>query len=167
MDENTMPAVEASSDELVERDQYECAFHLLPTIADEEVARVVGEIKGLITSHGGDVFDEEEPQRFTLAYEMTKAIDGRSLHFTNSWLGWIRFSLTREMLLAFEEELAHRTDMIRHMTIRLTKEELLNPQRMFEKRVEPATVIPSESDADASGEVSEEDLSKSLEGITS
>ncbi len=166
MDENTMPAVEAQDIDLLEKDQYECAFHLLPTIADGEVPRVVGEIKKIITDHQGDVSEEEEPQRFTLAYEMTKAIEGRGMHFTSSWLGWVRFSLSSAMLEGVTTEINHRNDIIRHLTIRLTKAEVINPQRLFEKRSEPATVAVGDKDAEASGEVSEADLNKSLEEIT-
>ena len=168
MTEENMPAVEAHAEGAHdERDQYECAFHILPTIADGEVAGVVDELKKVVTDHGGEIFEAEDPQRFTLAYEIRKSIEGRHQRFTTSWFGWIRFTLSRDQLEKVVEEWNHRTDMVRHLTIRLTKEEVANPQRVFEKKVEPATVIVSPTDSDISGEISEEDLNKSLEGITS
>lgn len=167
MKKDTMPAVEASHDELVERDQYECAFHILPTIADGEVGDVVAAITKIITNHQGEVFDKEEPQRFTLAYEISRSIEGRSQRFVSSWFGWIRFSLSRDMVEKIHEELGHTHEVIRFIVIRLTKQEVENPQRVFEKKVEPATVLLSESDPEFVGEVSEEDLNKSLEEITS
>lgn len=167
MTEDTMPAIEAQTNKLLEQERYECAFHILPTVADGEVSGVVDALKKIVTDHQGEVYDAEDPQRFTLAYEISRPIEGRLQRFTTTWFGWIRFSLTRDMLEAVTEELNHRTDVIRHITIRLTKEEVENPQRIFEKKVEPATVLLSESDSEASAEVSEEDLNKSLEEITS
>ncbi len=165
MDEKEMPAIEASSD-AHERDQYEFAFHLLPTVADGEVAGVIGELKALITTHGGEVFDEEAPQRFTLAYEIRKSVEGRSSRFTSSWFGWLRFWLTREELVKMTDEISHRTDILRNLTIRLTREEVLHPFRVFDKKQESATVVLSEADSEEAVEVSEEDLNKSLEQIT-
>ena len=163
-----MPAVEATAAGVLdERDQYEFAFHVLPTVADGEVAGVVDDLKKLIKTHGGEVFDEEAPQRFTLAYEIRTSVEGRHVRFTNSWFGWIRFALTREELVKMEEELSHRVDILRHMITRLTREEVAHPFRVFEKKVEHATVLLSEADSEEAVEVSEEDLNKSLEGITS
>lgn len=167
MDENTVPAIEAQETDAPERASYECAFHLLPTVADGEVASVFEGLKGLITAHGGEVFDEEMPQRFTLAYEIRQVFEGRSQHFTNSWFGWVRFTLAAPEVARLEEELAHQGSILRHLTIKLTREELEHPKRVFEKKAEPATVVLSESDADTPAEVSEADLNKSLEQITS
>jgi len=167
MDENTVPAVETQETDASEMASYECAFHLLPTVADGEVASAVEALKGLVTAHGGEVFDEEEPQRFTLAYEIRQVHEGRSQHFTNSWFGWIRFTLAPQEVAKVEEELAHQGSVLRYLLIRLTREELEHPKRMFEKKAESATVVLSEADQDAPVVVSETDLNKSLEQITS
>jgi ribosomal protein S6 len=167
MDETTMPAVEATENH-DERDQYEFAFHLLPTVADGEVSEVLTHLKTIITSHGGEVIDEEIPQRFTLAYEMRKAIEGRSLRYTNSWFGWIRFSLMRKDLESVTTEIVHRQEVLRHLIIRLTKEEAEHPYHIFANKQESATVVGSEADSEeAVGEVSLDDLNKSIEEITS
>ena len=59
-----MPAAEVSS--------YELAFHILPTVAEGEVAKVSQQLKDIITKHGGEISLEEEPSRFDLAYEVCK-----------------------------------------------------------------------------------------------
>lgn len=167
MDENTMPAVEVTTESHDERDQYEFAFHLLPTVADGEVEAVITDLKTIIQNHGGEISDEETPQRFTLAYEIRKAVEGRSLRYTNSWFGWIRFSLMRAELEAVTTEIVHRPEVLRHLIVRLTREEAANPHRAFTKKQEPVTVVAGEADSEEVAEVSEDDLNKSLEGITS
>lgn len=168
MDEKEMPAVEATADSaLLERMEYEFAFHLLPTVADGEVEGVVNDLKKLIGAHGGEIFDEEAPQRFTLAYEIRKSVEGRSSRFVNSWFGWVRFTLYASELAKITEEIDHRSDVLRYLIVRLTRAEKENPYRFFVKKpVESATVVLSEADSEEAVEVSEEDLNKSLEGIT-
>ena len=67
MSETIMPAAEATSTSEVEFTSYEFAFHVLPTVAEGEVPGVVDSLKALITKAGGEIFDEEEAQRFDLA----------------------------------------------------------------------------------------------------
>ncbi|NIQ05862.1 MAG: 30S ribosomal protein S6, partial [Candidatus Korarchaeota archaeon] len=57
---------------------YELAFHVLPTVAEGEVPTVFATIKDHITNNGGAIFDEEAPERFDLAYEIVKYLEGRN-----------------------------------------------------------------------------------------
>lgn len=166
MTEDIMPTTEVQAEESSERASYECAFHLLPTVADGEVARVCESIKGIIVEHGGEVFDEEMPQRFTLAYEIAKSAEGRAQRFTNSWFGWVRFTLSPRELERVTVELNHQAEILRHLTIKLTKEEIAHPVRVFESKAESATVVEGDAEGGTSNEVSEADLNKSLEEIT-
>ena len=76
MSETTMPAAEAAPVLLDdERNAYELAFHILPTVAEGEVPGVFDSIKALITKDKGEIFDEEAPERFELAYEIVKHMD--------------------------------------------------------------------------------------------
>ena len=89
-----MPAAEAAaatagSDD--ERGSYELAFHVLPTVAEGEVASVFETLKGIITKDGGEIFDEEAPERFDLAYEIVQNIEGKNRKFSSAYFGWVRF----------------------------------------------------------------------------
>jgi ribosomal protein S6 len=167
MAEEMMPAADVQEEGGDERALYECAYHILPTVAEEEVARVVAALEGFITSHGGEIAESEAPQRFNLAYEIRKMTEGRAYRYTTSYFGWTRFSLAPASLAQVVEEISHQGEILRHLIIRLTREEEAKPFRVFEKKQEPATVVLSEADADTKGEVSEADLNKSLEEITS
>lgn len=164
MSEETVPATEAQTMDAPEQASYECAFHLLPTVADGEVATVVAGLKAVIAAHGGEVFDEEMPERFELAYEIRKASEGRSQYFGTTWFGWMRFTLAPQELARVTEEFDHQGNVLRYLTVKLSREELEHPFRMFEKKDDSATVVASEGGAP---EVSETDLNKSLEQITS
>lgn len=135
MSETTMPAAEA-----VDRNSYELAFHVLPTVAEGEVSGVFDAVKALITTNGGELFDEESPERFDLAYEIIKPIEGKNRKFTSAYFGWVRFTAEAEVIAILTEELETNTNLLRHLLIKLTKVEEANPFRFHEAMAAEKTV---------------------------
>lgn len=127
MSEETMPAAEAA-----ERNNYELAFHVLPTVAEGEVSGVFDTIKALITTNGGELVDEEAPERFELAYEVVKHIDGKNRKFTSAYFGWVRFSVEAEAIEAITGGVSENANLLRHMVLKLTKAEEVDAFRFHE-----------------------------------
>ncbi len=184
MAEAIMPAIEAESETLEENEtqSYELAFHILPTVAEEEVKAVFEAIKTAITKDGGELFDEEAPERFALAYDVVKHLEGKNRKFTSAYFGWVRFRAAGEAVVRINHELELNTNVLRHLLIKLTKVEEQNPFRFHENlkdqkmvtTVEESEVIPdfttvSEDDTkeeaprEEGGEVDEAALEKALE----
>lgn len=128
-----MPAAEAER----EANAYELAFHVLPTVAEGEVASVVDAIKSHITTAGGTITSEEAPARFELAYEIIKHLEGRNRKFTSAYFGWIRFTLTADALEEVMAEVDGMKDILRSMVIKLTKVEEANPFMFHESISQP------------------------------
>ena len=152
-----MPAAEANS--------YELAFHVLPTVAEGEVATVFQNLKDAITKAGGTVTTEEAPERFELAYEIVKYLEGRNRKFTSAYFGWVRFTAEPEMIAAISEEVDGTKELLRHLMIKLTKVEEANPfyfheaLAALEKRIETVEEGGSEEaekPAEAAPEATEE-----------
>ena len=114
-----MPAAEANS--------YELAFHVLPTVAEGEVATVFQSLKDAITKAGGTLGEEEAPARFELAYEVEKHLEGRNRKFTSAYFGWVRFSSEPTAIEEINEVLEHTKELLRHLLTNLTKVEEENP----------------------------------------
>lgn len=133
MTENTMPAteVEIKADEQ-ELATYELAYHILPTVAEGEVTAVTNELKALIAKDGGTVTDDEAAERFELAYEIDKYLEGRYRKFTSAYFGWIRFTLTPAALAGLTEEVANHKQILRTLLVRLTKVEEASPFRFHD-----------------------------------
>jgi len=133
MQENTMPAIEVG-EEVGERElaAYELAFHVLPTVAEGEVAQVAAALKQHIIKAGGHIFDEEVPQRFDLAYEIVKYLEGRNRSFSSAYFGWIRFHLEPHALEQVVEGVATQKELLRYLMVRLTKTEEAMPFRFHE-----------------------------------
>jgi len=169
MSETTMPAVEATTSDFDERNSYEFAFHVLPTVAEGEVAGVFEEIKAHITKHG-EIINEEIPERIDLAYPIVKHIEGKNRKFTSSYFGWVRFKIERGNVLALTEELQAMNILLRHLLLKLTPLEEAYPFRFHENRksIKMVTVVDEEADIieDVPGDEEVDVKDEVLESVT-
>jgi len=115
MSTEQMPAAEAVS--------YELAFHVLPTVAEGEVADVTASLRSTIEAAGGAITSEETPERFDLAYDIVKYLEGRNRKFSSAYFGWMRFTLSPDKLDELNEVIVGEAKLLRHLLIRLTKGE--------------------------------------------
>lgn len=152
-----MPAAEAQG-AVDERNSYEFAFHVLPTVAEGEVPGVFDAIKALITKAKGEVFDEEAPERFDLSYEIVKHLEGKNRKFSSAYFGWVRFKVESDAIESILEGVDSNNQILRHLLIKLTKEEEANPFKFHEAlasqkmvtTVEESKVIPDLTTVDHS-----------------
>lgn len=165
MTDTVMPAAEAEQEVIGQEPvAYELAFHVLPTVAEGEVDEVFATLKGLVTKAGGEIFDTEAPQRFDLAYEIVKYLEGRNRRFSSAYFGWVRFRLPVSTLEKLSEEIETNKSLLRHLLVRLTKEEEQAPFRFHEAladtRVRTITddeVVADEVEGEVVVEKTEED----------
>ena len=136
MSETNMPAAEVSLASEKEVTSYEFAFHVLPTVAEGEVASVVENFKTLITKADGVIFDEEVAKRFDLAYEISKYLEGKNRRFSSAYFGWVRFRLPAEKLVELTEAIDLEKSLLRYLLVKLTKVEEQNPFRFHESIVD-------------------------------
>ena len=142
MTKNEMPATEVS-----ESASYELAFHVLPTVAEGEVPTVFENIKSVLTKAGVEITDEEAPERFDLAYEIIKYLEGRNRKFTSAYFGWVRFTARPEQIGEITESVEGVNELLRHLLIRLTKVEEAHPFRFHEALdVKPVENIEAEEE---------------------
>lgn len=132
-----MPAAEAE----VRHDEqevasYELAYHILPTVAEGEVMTVENELKDLITKAGGEIFDTENAERFELAYEIDKYLEGRYRKFNSAYFGWTRFKLAPTALTELTAHVDEHKQLLRFLLVRLTKVEEVNPFKFHEALVD-------------------------------
>lgn len=174
MTESTMPVAEVTQDNFDERNTYEFAFHVLPTVAEGEVAGVFESLKAHITKVG-EIVNEEAPERVDLVYAIVKPMEGKNRKFTSAYFGWVRFKLEADKLAALMEEMSTESVLLRHLLIKLTREEEAHPFRFHENRksVKMVEVVNEEeileevqTEVEENVEVSAEALDESLEKIT-
>ena len=161
MSKETMPAADAA--------HYELAFHVLPTVAEGEVADVFTSLKTAIEKAGGTITIEEAPARFELAYEIIKLLEGRYRKFTSAYFGWVRFTLDPAQLDELTEVVEATPQLLRHLVIRLTKAEEANPFMFHEAldtpEAEDAEEAVEEEAQAAKADTPEEDGKEAAEEV--
>lgn len=155
MSETQMPAAEVALENGHEVQAYEFAFHVLPTVAEGEVPGVFESLKAHITKAGGEIFDTEEPQRFDLAYEIVKYLEGKNRKFTSAYFGWVRFRLEAGALTALTEELEGEKSLLRYLLIKLTKVEEAQAFRFHEAIADRKVTTISDEEVVEVAEVAE------------
>ncbi len=154
-----MPAAEAE----VRHDEqevasYELAYHILPTVAEGEVMTVENELKDLITKAGGEIFDTENAERFELAYEIDKYLEGRYRKFNSAYFGWTRFKLAPTALTELTAHVDEHKQLLRFLLVRLTKVEEVNPFKFHEALVDTKIKnIDLDAEVEAEAEVVDTD----------
>lgn len=141
MSEETMPAAEVA-----DRNSYELAFHILPTVAEGEVSGEFDAIKSLITTNGGELGDEEAPERFELAYEVIKHIDTKNRKFNSSYFGWVRFVSEAVAIDVLNEAMVENSNILRHIVLKLSKVEEAEPFN-FHDALEDQKVVTVDAEA--------------------
>jgi ribosomal protein S6 len=158
MTDKKMPAVEVGSEtDEQELARYELAFHILPTVAEGEVAAVFQGLKDIITTNGGTVTIEEAPSRFDLAYEIIKYLEGRNRKFTSAYFGWVRFEIDPSKMEDIAESVDGTKELLRHLLTRLTKLEEAYPFYFHEALEDDAKAEDIEINAEAEVAAKEDD----------
>lgn len=139
---------------------YECAFHILPTGTDEEVSAVFAKLKELVEQAGGTVVHEETPRLLDLAYEIEKSIDGSKRSFNAAYFGWVRFVALPEAAVAADEAVRTAPEVLRHLLVKLTRQEEEQPFFVFATRTE----VEIEVDEDGEEGAKEAEKAKKTEG---
>jgi len=159
-----MPATEATVGD--EMSHYEFAFHILPTVVDEEVPGAFGDLKALIEQAGGHITHEEAPQRFDLAYTVVTHSEGKNFKYNQSYFGWVRFMMEPEKIESLKTEIAHEGRVFRHLILKLTKGESEHPFKIFEVRSRRKAEKEDGEKIEEVKEISEAEIEKAVEGIT-
>lgn len=175
MTETKKPATEATHTDRDEQNSYELAFHVLPTVAEGEVAGVYEKIKARI-AEDGEIITDEAPERIDLAYPIVKSVEAKERKFTSAYFGWVRFTTDAEKISHLDDHIRTMGEILRHLIIKLTPQEEAQPFRFHEsqKSVKMVEVVDEnaetldelQTEKEESAEVSEEELDESLEKIT-
>ena len=103
-------------EELSERQQYELAFHLLPSFTENQIEEKRREIEELISKNGGIVGRYGEIKKMRLAYPIKKE------QFSN--FGYIEFFAPRNIIEKINKNLVLNENLLRYMVIKKEEEKI-------------------------------------------
>ncbi|MEX0916938.1 MAG: 30S ribosomal protein S6 [Candidatus Paceibacterota bacterium] len=135
---------------------YEFAFHILPTVSEDDLGTKATEIRNLIEEKGGDVLFEDAPKHRELTYTMVKDIAGKKQRFSTAYFGWFVFELPRGVVTQIKEACDENPSILRFLIAKTTKEDALP------KLASSAPIKRMVADEKKGEKVSEEELDKSI-----
>ena len=168
MAEEINAAANTSENEVVLR-IYEVGYHIIPTVLEENVEKIVGDIRTVIEKAGGSFIAEGAPAMTRLAYEMEHQDGDKRSYFDKAYFGWIKFEAPIASAAALEEFLKTNVSFLRHIIFQTVREEtrakIKAPTLREVKRTDTIKSSPRRTE-EASAPVSEVDLDKALLDIT-
>jgi ribosomal protein S6 len=164
-----LQTIDTTADDAAATRIYEVGYHILPSVAEENVEKVVGEIRAVIEQAGGSFIAEGAPVLTKLAYDMDSREGDKWASQDRGYFGWIKFEAVIGAAQTLEEALKANKNILRHIVFRTVREEtrarLKTPTLREVKRTDTIKTTARRPEEE-SAPVSEEDLDKALSDIT-
>ena len=148
---------------------YEVGYHIVPTVKEEDVEKVVGGVRSVIEQAGGSFIAEGAPALTRLAYPMTMLEGEKHVEHDRGYFGWIKFESVIAAAKTLDEALKKNTNILRHIVFQTVREDtrakMKAPQLREVKRTDVIKQVPRRIE-ESSAPVSEEDLEKAIQDIT-
>lgn len=114
-----MPSTEIDKGELT---VYELGYLVLPSIPEDKLSGVEGDIKKVIAKAGGKEIDGETPILHPLAYEMSKTVGASRYVLSDAYLGWIKFEIEPSEILAIRGKIEKMDEILRSLIIKAPRD---------------------------------------------
>jgi ribosomal protein S6 len=148
---------------------YEIGYHVSPSVKEEDVEKVVAEIRKAIEKEGGSFIAEGAPSLQRLAYAIAGQEAGKHVEYDRAYFGWIKFEAPTEAAQKLDDLLKNDGSIVRYIVFRTVREEtrahLKAPQLREVRRTDIIKSTPRRTE-EAAAPVSEAELDKALEDIT-
>lgn len=148
---------------------YEIGYHILPTVKEEDLEKVVGGVRASIEKAQGNFIAEGAPSLTRLAYEIEGKEGGKRVSYDRAYFGWIKFEAPISAAKELEKALKENGDVLRFIIFRTVREDtrakMKAPTLREVKRTDTIKSSPRRPE-EASAPVSEADLEKALQDIT-
>jgi len=142
---------------------YEIGYHILPTIAEENVSAETAKIKSAVVDNGGSIISEEAAGLKVLAYEISKIVDSKKVKFSRAYFGWIKFEIEKSKIGKIESLLKSTPSVLRFLIIKTVRENTLHIPKvpMYRKDENDSEKIEPEEKV----EISQEEIDKSIDEL--
>lgn len=144
---------------------YELGYHLLPSVAEENVSEEVSKIHSIISENGGSILSEGVPVMRQLAFDIRKKIETKNLNFNKAYFGWVKFEVRREDVLVIKDKVKSLPSVLRFLIIKTVKENTMHTSKipMFNKDSRGDSKDPLKAEERAP--VSEAEIDKSIDEL--
>ncbi len=145
---------------------YEVGYLLLPTISEEEMPAVYGDLKNLVTSLGGEMISDEMPKMVPLAYTMSKVIQNIRNKFDSAYFGWVKFEMSADKVSELKKKLDVDGNFLRFLILKTVRENTIAAKKFVHKdsrrKVSPTK---AESENDTAAPINKEEIDKEIDAM--
>lgn len=153
---------------------YELGYHLVPTLAEEQIPKASGAVRGMIERISKDIIAEELPVFIDLAYQIVKTVEHKNKRFDEAYFGWIKFEGSPAVISELEEGLKKDENVLRYLIVKTIRENTFIAKKFTgakvkapeEEAVESADSLPGSKAEEVAAETpTEEALDKAIEEL--
>lgn len=150
---------------------YEAGYHIVPTVAEGDVEKVVAEIRSEIEKLGGTFIAEGAPSLIKLSFAMDKREGEKHVGYDRGYFGWLKFEAATTSAKTLTDFLNTHSSILRSIVFKTLREDtrakFKAPQLREVKRTDTIKAAPRQAPAAEEKEpLSEADLEKALETLT-
>jgi ribosomal protein S6 len=150
---------------------YEVGYHLLPTLSGDEAGAAAKDLGKFLAKEGAKTVGEKEPELIDLAYAIEKRLGGKRTEFKTAYFGWVAFRVSPAALVTIKKFMDTNPSVLRSLIIATSEEEVtafLEGAVIMPTAIASTEAIAAPKRAEeSSAVVTDEALSKALEGIES
>lgn len=152
---------------------YEVGYHIIPTVKEEDLEKVINEVRSVIEKSGGSFIAEGAPSLIKLSYAM-KAHAGageKKVEYDRAYFGWVKFEANVAIVSSLSEALKANHNFLRYIIWKTVREDtrakMKAPTLREVKRTDTIKSSPRRAPAEEiAAPVSEEALEKALQDMT-
>ncbi len=104
---------------------YELGYHIVSTVAEENLPKEVETLKATVLTDGGSLVSLGEPKLINLAYPMTKSVADIKKKFTTAYFGWLKFETRSELMPLIKKTVDQNPHILRYLLIKTVRENTL------------------------------------------
>ncbi len=104
---------------------YELGYHIVSTVAEENVPQEVLNLKAVVLQDGGSLVSLGEPKLINLTYSMTKSVADIKKTFDTAYFGWIKFETKSELMPIIKKAVDQNPLILRYLLIKTVRENTL------------------------------------------
>lgn len=142
---------------------YELGYLLVPTVSEEDMPALYGNIKELVSSLGGSHVSDEMPKMITLAYAMTKVVNNVRNKWSNAYFGWTKFKMDSGKVLELKKKMDLDPKVIRFLILKTVEENTIASKRFI--RGDMHRKPKTKEDGENAAPINKEEIDKEIEAL--
>ncbi|MFA5791927.1 MAG: 30S ribosomal protein S6 [Candidatus Paceibacterota bacterium] len=144
---------------------YELGYLLVPTISQEDVPVIFGNLKETISSLEGVAISDEMPKMTPLAYSMLKVVANVRNKFNTAYFGWIKFTMGTDAVLELKKKLDLDPNVIRFLILKTVKENTIAAKRFVRGDMHRRPRMEKNKNNETSVPINKEEIDKEIDAL--